>query len=355
MQLNLQTMERLQREIDSKEEQIKSLNNRRVYLEGQLALLEPIMYKVTTDGKRTLTPREELEVLRSQYLSQSTVLSEEHPDMISLKKKISALEGQVSTQTDIRQRQKDLYDKEGQLALLAKKYSDQHPDVVALRKEVTRLRKEVRDLSASKGVLKVDDATPENPAYISIKTSIISTRMEIETTYNELKLLRERYVDYQRRVENTPKVEQKYLDLQRDYTNAKQKYQDTMAKLLTAREAKGLEEGQLGEKFTILESAVVPTSPYKPNRLALILLGVVIGAGVGLGFGALAEYLDNSLHRSDELAEFTGQPVLAAIPYFETSEDHTKKRRRRVIFTFSSVGLFVLGVGFVVLMRAVWK
>ena len=117
MQLNLQTMERLQREIDSKEENIKNLVNRKIYLEGQLALLEPIMYKVTSDGKRTLTPREELEVLRSQYLSQSTVLSEQHPDMVSLKKKISALEGEVTSQTDIRQRQKDLYDKENPTAM----------------------------------------------------------------------------------------------------------------------------------------------------------------------------------------------------------------------------------------------
>jgi uncharacterized protein involved in exopolysaccharide biosynthesis len=288
-------------------------------------------------------------------LSQSTVLSDQHPDMVSLKKKISALEGQVNVQTDIRQRQKDLFDKESQLALLSKRYSDQHPDVVAQRKEVTRLRNEVRDLSASRGALKVDDTTPENPAYINIKTSITSTQMEIESTYNELKLLREKYADYQRRVENSPKVEQKYLDLQRDYTNAKQKYQDSMAKLLTAREAKGLEEGQLGEKFTILDSAVVPSSPYKPNRLALLLLGVVIGAGVGLGFGSLAEYLDNSFHRSDELSEFTGQPVLAAIPYFETSEDLTRKRRRRFILACSTVGLFVIGVGVVLLVRTPWK
>ena len=179
--------------------------------------------------------------------------------------------------------------------------------------------------------------------------------MEIASTYNELKLLREKYADYQRRVENTPKVEQKYLDLQRDYTNAKQKYQDTMAKLLTAKEAKGLEEGQMGEKFTLLEGAVVPTSPYKPNRLALVLLGVVVGAGVGAGFGSLAEYLDNSFHRSEELSEFTGHPVLAAIPYFETSEDFARKRRRRLILACSTVGLFVIGLGVVVLVRSPWK
>jgi protein tyrosine kinase modulator len=355
MQLNLQTMERLEREIDSKQEGIKSLVNRKIYLEGQLALIEPTMYKVTADGKRILTPREELEALRSQYLGQSTVLSEQHPDMVSLKKKISAMESEVGTQTDIRQRQKDLYDKENQLALLAKRYSDQHPDVIALRKEVGRLRKEVQRLSASQGLLKVDDTTPENPAYINLKTSITSTKMEIDTAQRELQLLQEKYAEYQRRVENTPRVEQKYIDLQRDYTNAKKKYEESMTKLLTAKEAKGMEEGQMGEKFTILDRATLPKTPDKPNRLALVLLGVVLAAGAGLGFGSTAEYLDHSVHRADELAGVAGQPVLAAIPYFETLEDVTRNRRKRFLFAFTALGLLALGTGVVIFLRAPWR
>jgi uncharacterized protein involved in exopolysaccharide biosynthesis len=220
---------------------------------------------------------------------------------------------------------------------------------------VARLRKEIKSLSASQGSLKVDDATPENPAYITIKTSITSTKMEIDTAQKELQLLQEKYAEYQRRVENTPKVEQKYIDLQRDYTNAKQKYQDNMAKLLTAREAQGLEEGQLGEKFTILDRATVPTAPDKPNRLALVLLGVVLAAGAGLGFGSVAEYLDHSVHRADELAGVVGQPVLAAIPYFETPEDVTRARRRKVLFACSALGLLVLGTGAVIFFRAPWR
>ena len=104
MQLNLKTMDQLERQIDAQERNINNLINRKIYLEGQLALLEPSMHKVSADGKRILTPKEELAVLRSQYLELSSSLSEEHPDVIKLKKKLAALEGQVNSRQELRAR-----------------------------------------------------------------------------------------------------------------------------------------------------------------------------------------------------------------------------------------------------------
>ena len=116
-----------------------------------------------------------------------------------------------------------------------------------------------------------------------------------------------------------------------------------------------MEEDQMGEKFTILDRATLPKTPDKPNRLALVLLGVVLAAGAGLGFGSMAEYLDHSVHRADELAEVAGQPVWAAIPYFETPEDVTRKRRKNFLFAFSALGLLALGTGVVIFFRAPWR
>jgi uncharacterized protein involved in exopolysaccharide biosynthesis len=45
MALNLKTMDQLERQMDNLEQQIKDLTNRKIYLEGQLVLLEPTMFK----------------------------------------------------------------------------------------------------------------------------------------------------------------------------------------------------------------------------------------------------------------------------------------------------------------------
>jgi len=339
MALNLKTMDQLERQMENLEQNIKALTNRKIYLEGQLVLLEPTMFKVTSDGKKILTPKEELSYLRSQYLTLSSSLSESHPDVIKLKKKLAALEGEVGTQQELRQLQKELYDKEHQLELLSKRVSPQHPDAVRLQKEVLLLQKELQKLSKRQKALKLSDEKPENPTYINLQTRVAATEMDIEATRKQLQQLQEKYEEYRKRVENSPTVEQEYLDLQRDYTNAKNNYQETENRLRIAQEAKGLQEDRMAERFSLIGPATPPLEPYKPNRLAIFLLGLVLAVGSGTGFGSLSEYMDNSVHTADELAEIAGHKVLTVIPYWETSHEITHKRRRIWVLVGSSVAI----------------
>jgi len=344
MQLNLQTMERFDREINAKRELIKTLTNRKIYLEGQLATLEPMLNSVSLGGKRIMTPKEELRALQSQYMSLSATLSENHPDVISVKKRLEAMKGEVTTRDDLRDLYRELRDKKSELVLTSKRVSTRHPDVIRLKKEVARLKADVAALSEKQTVLKVEDEKPKNPSYISLQTQIVSTQMEIDNAHKELKPLKVKYDDYQKRVENSPQVEQQYRILKRDYANAQAKYQETMNRLLAAREARGLEESRMAEKFTLVDPPVMPEKPYKPNRLAILLIGLVLAAGSGVGFGSIAEVMDQSVRQTRELAKIAGHPVLAAIPYWETSLDRTRKRRKKLAFGAGMVGIMVAGV-----------
>jgi len=344
MQLNLQTMERFDREVNAKKELIKTLTNRKIYLEGQLATIEPMMYSVSLGGKRIMTPKEELKALQGQYVSFSATLSENHPDMISAKKRLDAMEAEVATRDDLRIRYRELQDKESELALTSKRVSPRHPDVIRLKKEVVRLKADVIALSENQTVLEAEDEEPENPAYINLQTQIATTQMEIDNAHKELKLLKLKYDDYQKRVESSPQVEQQYRVFQRDYANAQAKYQETINRMLSAKEARALEKSRMAEKFTMVEPPVMPEKPYKPNRPAILLIGLVLAAGAGVGFGSMAEYMDQSVRQPRELAKIAGHPVLAAIPYWETSQDRARKRRKRWAFGAGMVGIMVAGV-----------
>jgi hypothetical protein len=78
---------------------------------------------------------------------------------------------------------------------------------------------------------------------------------------------------FRQRIEKAPLVEKEYNELTRDYITTKQKYDETMNRLMTANVAKGIEEGQHGQRFEIKNYAYLPEKPYKPNRLNIILLG----------------------------------------------------------------------------------
>ena len=107
------------------------------------------------------------------------------------------------------------------------------------------------------------------------------------------------------------------------------KHQEVMNKILEARISEGMEEGQKGEKFTLIDPASFPEKPVSPKRWLILLAGVIMSLGVGFGTVALAEHLDHSVKNSDELARLTGLPVLGSIIRIQTSEDITRARRKR--------------------------
>ena len=86
-----------------------------------------------------------------------------------------------------------------------------------------------------------------------------------------------------------------------------------MNKILEARISEGMEEGQKGEKFTLIDPASFPEKPVSPKRWLIFLAGVIMSLGAGFGTVALAEHLDHSVKSSDELARLTGLPVLGSI------------------------------------------
>jgi protein tyrosine kinase modulator len=117
-----------------------------------------------------------------------------------------------------------------------------------------------------------------------------------------------------------------------------------VSKLLTARIAQGMEQTQRGERFTIAEPAQLPEKPFKPNRIAIILLGFVLALGAGVGFAAVREAVDRSVKTADELNSITGVPVFSVISLMETDEEKRARLIRRIILIATAVGVIVVAL-----------
>jgi hypothetical protein len=104
---------------------------------------------------------------------------------------------------------------------------------------------------------------------------------------------------------------------------------------MEARVAQGMEESQLGERFTIIDPAQLPEKPYKPNRLAILLIGLVLALGVGVGLAGFRETTDTSIKGIEDLFRSAGVPVLSAISFMQTPQE---RRARRVRWAFVALG-----------------
>jgi len=99
-------------------------------------------------------------------------------------------------------------------------------------------------------------------------------------------------------------------------------------KAMEARVAEGLEKGQMGERFTLIDPARLPEKPARPNRPAILLIGLILGIGAGAGTAALQEANDRSARCAEDLATAFPFPVLAVVPEIFTLEDELQKKKR---------------------------
>jgi succinoglycan biosynthesis transport protein ExoP len=344
IQINLQASARLEMQLDQMDMQIRSLQERKIYLEGQAASVDPLTPVVTEDGKTIMHPKERLKFLRLQLISLQSALAEKHPDIKKLKREIDELEAQVGESDDSLAKVRRLSELQGQLAILEGKLGPKHPDVIKLSKEVELLTKEVENLQAEKATLSVAEKSPDNPAYISLMTQIASTEMEIKGLVEEKENIKQKIDIYQRKIENAPVVEKEYNDLTRDYENAKYKYNEIMTKLMEARVAQGMEESQQGERFTIIDPAQLPEKPFKPNRVAIILIGFVLALGAGVGLAAAQESLDTSIKTAEEINAVTGLPVFSVISLMETDEERRARRIRGALFALGTIVVMIVAL-----------
>jgi len=97
LQLNMQLKERTESDLRDVENQLRALDDRKFYLEGQLAQINPLSPVVNDEGQQVADPVTRLKMLRSQYISAAAKYAPDHPDVVRLRREIEALEKQTGS------------------------------------------------------------------------------------------------------------------------------------------------------------------------------------------------------------------------------------------------------------------
>ena len=349
---NSNTLQRLRLEIEQIKTRIRSLQDRKIYLDGQLANIEPLKPIQTDSGKVASNPQERLKSLRLELIRARSRLSDRHPDIKKLTSEIQNLEKQVGQPDITVAKVKQLNALREDLKELKASKGEKHPDVITLSKQIDELSKEVNVLLNQNSITNLSKEKPDNPAYINLRTQIVSADLEIKNLNEDLAKTKEMISEYERRVENAPTIEREFNALTIDYQNAKKRYNDVSDKLLQARVAQEMEVQQHGEHFIITDPPHVPSRPTKPNRLAITLLGFVLATGAGLGGTAFREATDHTIKSTKDIAQFEGIELLTAMPYSPTAEELRYRWQKRLVLTTGCIG--ILSVVLVTVDKLIW-
>ena len=336
-QLNMQLLNGAERELTDTDRDIRSLEERKTYLEGELATIKPNTPIMSSTGERILDSGERLKGLRAEYADKAGYLSPEHPDIWKMQQEIRALERETGGAAPIDDVVKRLTGERATLATLLDKYGDDHPDVARSRRTISSLEKDLQEYE--KTPTKVPAIKAENPAYINTQTQLASATSMLDALKAQRAKLRKRAEDYARRLEKTHHFEPEYLDLARERDNSARKYEELRSKLLEAQVSEGLETQRKGERFSLIDPPDLPEKPEKPNRPLILLLSLVLAMAGGAGTGAFLENIDRSIRGPESLAHITQAFPLAVIPYIPNNADLRQLIARRRTIRLAGFGI----------------
>lgn len=349
IQLNMQLMNQVDRELVDLDQRITSLEDRRSYLEGQLATIKPNTPIVTATGERILDSSERLKALRAQFISVSSYLSPDHPDIIKMTQEIEALEKETGEPQSADELAKRLVGEQAKLQMLLDRLGREHPDVQRAEQVVASLQENIVKLERRGRT--VASVKPENPAYIQIHSQLTSVLTELESLRRTRGEHKRRAAEYVKRLEQTPQLEPEYLELVRERDSSAKKYQDIRDRLLEAEVSQGLEVQRKGERFSLIDPPDLPEKPEKPNRPVILFLGVLVALAGGLGIGVVGEGMDHSIRDAQSLTELITLAPLAVIPRLPNEADRVREVQQKRMWRWSGVGA---GILLLVLVHVFW-
>lgn len=219
-------------------------------------------------------------------------------------------------------------EKEALAALERQGFTPEYPSVASTKARITALEADVaaqhqRDLDAHNAKLEAEKTrnagtatTPSEaaPPAAPTRLTIAGLQAQLKDLETQETKLRADLETMLQQFTSSPGVQQDFLTLQADYRSAKERFDVAQRRFDEAKISEGVETTGQGERFRMLEAAIPPEGPSGPNRLRLLLMGLLLALAAGGAAVAAAEQLDTSFHTVDDIREFTSIPVLATIP-----------------------------------------
>lgn len=192
---------------------------------------------------------------------------------------------------------------------------ENHPVIQSLENRVTEIRRELKSATQQMISQGVENMDPLNSS-VEIFRQILEAQGQIVFLEIKEKQLSQLIEKYNSQLETLPEKTLEMARLQRD----RQMKEELFLLLKTRLEETRITEAGQGGSVQIVDAAVVPRSPIRPNLQRDMMVGIILGIGFGLGVAFLRAMTDKSVHDSQDL-EHMGYSVLGTIPSISANKD----------------------------------
>lgn len=242
------------------------------------------------------------------------------------RRQLESMLSQAKKNDPLKSRLAVLKKKQQELSLV---YTDIHPEVVEINSEIATVNQQLQSGS-------VRAESMNDP---SLETERIS--MELNSLRDVENSQRRFIASRQSLLRSIPAARSGLDELEREKNSQKLLYEQLVARYGQSEVSRQMEMQGKATPFRIEDPAILPTSPFGPNRVKIILLGVVGGLAASFGFLVLLDHLDKSVRNIESLKSL-GVQVLAVIPTIENPIELQASRKRDYWFYGIAAVCFML-------------
>ena len=212
-------------------------------------------------------------------------------------------------------------------------YTQDHPEVIAVKRKIANVRAEIAAATSEPAKGKTTVEATDSPQLAQLKAQLHAAQQSVTIAKAQQARIEAQVRKYEERIESSPMVEEEYKQITRDHETALQFYNALLTKMNESSMATALEHRQQGEQFRVMDAPNLPDSPTFPKRSLFAGGGLGAGLMLGLILAAILEYRDTSLRSERDVWAFTKLPTLALVPFID---DLPKSRwtPKRGLFSF---------------------
>jgi succinoglycan biosynthesis transport protein ExoP len=224
---------------------------------------------------------------------------------------------------------------EGKRQFTRKSSDPLYANLAALQKRLDELRVEYTegypeiikvkgDIETVKEQLKMRSGTNDKPLEPQEMERIESDIAALKSSEDSLR----RYISTnQALLRKLPSAKAGLEKLELAKNSQKNIYDQLFARHGQSEVSKQMEVQDKSTTFRIVDAAVLPQKPTSPNRLKIMLMGIVGGIAASFGVLMLLEQMDSSV-KDVEFVKGLGLPVLAVISRIHNQQEEELQRRR---------------------------
>jgi succinoglycan biosynthesis transport protein ExoP len=323
-EMNMNSMDRTENEINSVESQLQGLRRERVFLVAQLQ-----------QARATGVETTNLRALEEEYKRKTAIYDESHPDLISLRRQIDMLRtGGSPTGMTLRQQ---LQQQRSILGEARQRYGEEHPDIKRIQRNIESLEARIKSGESADQTLASD-----SPMAVQLQTQLNATDTQIGALQARALELRRKMTDLETRMTVAPQVEREFQTVTRDLASARAKFEELLRRQMDAEVSEAAIAGGTADKFRIKQKASVPDNPAKPQRIAIFAVAFALALIASLTSIVLAQLLDPTVRGARDIRDILDVTPLTAVPIIEQPGRNPHRKMR---WAFSKAAIVLLAVG----------